>query len=195
MKWQLAYLGTYAADRQAALERLLLNVAQRYPEERFAVAGPQYPESIEWPTNIERIEHLPAGRHRWFYNSQIFTLNITRRDMIRAGYSPSVRLFEAAACGVPILTDCWTGLETFFEPGLEILPVLSTDDVTSYMQMPYEQRIEIGARARRRTLRSHTAAVRAQEFEAVIYAALDRYSSSRQRSRSAMKQSPTAALM
>lgn len=194
-QWDVAYLGTYAADRQPALEALLLDFARRCPEQRFAVAGPQYPDSIQWPANVERIEHLPAAQHRWFYNSQTFTLNVTRRDMVRAGYSPSVRLFEAAACGVPILTDCWAGLESFFEPGSEILPVLSADDVTSYMQMPCERRLEIGARARRRTLRSHTAAVRAEEFEANIYAALERHSSSNRRTRSALKQSPTAALI
>lgn len=194
-QWDVAYLGTYAADRQAALERLLLDVAGRHPEQRFAVAGPQYPHDVVWPPNVERIEHLAASAHRWFYNSQKFTLNVTRRDMIRAGYSPSVRLFEAAACGVPILTDHWAGLETFFQPGLEILPVLTSDDVTSYMQMPCEQRFEIGDNARRRTLRLHTAAVRAEEFESNVYVALERHHCSRRRSSSALKQSPTAALI
>ena len=194
-KWDMAYLGTYAADRQPALQNLLVDVAQKRPERRFAVAGPQYPDTLRWSPNIDRIEHLPASDHRAFYNSQNFTLNITRHDMIRAGYSPSVRLFEAAACGVPILTDTWRGLQAFFKPGLEILPVLNSDDVTSYMQIPCDQRLEIGERARRRTLRFHTAAVRAAEFETDVHAALDRHACAKGKSRSALKESPTAALI
>jgi spore maturation protein CgeB len=194
-RWDLAYLGTYAADRQPALQRFLVEVASAKPEKKFALAGPLYPQDIQWPANIERIEHLPASDHRRFYNSQRFTLNVTRQDMVQAGYSPSVRLFEAAACGVPILTDTWPGLETFFEPSLEILPVLTGGDVTSYMQISSDQRLEISERARRRTLRFHTAAVRAADFEANVYAALERQECSKKRSRSAVKQSPTAALI
>lgn len=193
--WDLAYLGTYAADRQPALETLLLEVAREQPGTRFAVAGPQYPNDIQWPVNVERIEHLPAKDHRRFYNSQKFALNVTRQDMIRAGYSPSVRLFEAAACGVPILTDEWAGLESFFGPSSEILPVRSAEDVTSYLQMEEEQRLEIGERARRRTLRDHTAAVRAKEFELHVRSCLERTSLARTRSRAVLSRSRTAAAM
>lgn len=195
VRWDLAYLGTYAADRQPALENLLLHVADRLPDRRFAVAGPLYPEAITWPENVERIEHLPASDHRAFYNSQSFALNITRHNMIRAGYSPSVRLFEAAACGVPIVTDDWAGLNTFFEPRCEILPVRCAADVASYLRMPSEQRLHIGAKARCRALRFHTAAVRATEFEAQVNASLDRLSCSNKRSRHAFKQSASAALI
>ncbi len=120
-KWDLGYLGTYSADRQPPLEALLVEPARRWGDGRFCVAGPQYPADIAWPTNVSRIEHLPPARHRAFYNQQAFTLNITRADMVRAGYSPSVRLFEAAACGVPIISDWWDGLGTVFRPGEEIL--------------------------------------------------------------------------
>jgi spore maturation protein CgeB len=193
--WDLAYLGTYAADRQPALETLLLQVAREQPGARFAVAGPQYPSNIQWPANVERIEHLPAKEHRRFYNSQKFALNVTRQDMIRAGYSPSVRLFEAAACGVPIMTDEWAGLESFFEPLSEILPVRSAEDVTSYLEMREEQRLEIGERARRRTLRDHTATVRAKEFELHVRSCLERTSLARTRSRAVLTRSRTAAAM
>lgn len=194
-RWDIAYLGTYAPDRQPALENLLLSVARQNRNRSFAVAGPQYPESIVWPRNVERIDHLPATRHRNFYNSQRFTLNLTRQDMIRAGYSPSVRLFEAAACGIPILTDEWAGLETFFARSSEILTVPSSVDVTSYLRMPDNRRLEIGENARRRTLRFHTAAVRAEEFETYALASLERVTCSNKRSRTALTQSSTAAVV
>lgn len=194
-RWDIGYLGTYAPDRQSKLDRLLLDVARQSTSKAFAIAGPQYPESIEWPANVEHIYHLPATDHRNFYNSQRFTLNLTRRDMVQAGYSPSVRLFEAAACGVPILTDEWRGLDRFFQPHSEILPVATTADVISYLKMPDERRIQIGENARRRTLRFHTAAVRAQEFERYVDASLDRLTCSKKKSRVVMHTSPTAAVI
>ena len=96
------------------------------------MAGPQYPQTIRWPRNVTRVEHVPPDRHRAFYNAQRFTLNVTRAAMVKAGYSPSVRLFEAAACGVPIISDEWPGLETIFTPGREILVARSTEDALQY---------------------------------------------------------------
>jgi spore maturation protein CgeB len=194
-QWDIAYLGTYAADRQAALENVLFNTARRHPHRSFVVAGPQYPHSVIWPPNVERIEHLPASEHRHFYNSQKFTLNLTRRDMIRSGYSPSVRLFEAGACGIPILTDDWPGLQTFYEPYSEILPIRTDTDLEFYLHIPEEQRLEVAQRARERTLRFHTAAVRAREFEAHVNASVERISSSKKRGRAALEKSSTAALL
>ncbi|HYO10109.1 MAG TPA: glycosyltransferase [Tepidisphaeraceae bacterium] len=165
-KWELGYLGTYSDDRQPPLERLMLDPARRWREGKFVVAGPQYPESIRWPDNVERIHHLPPAEHRAFYNQQAFTLNITRADMIRAGYSPSVRLFEAAACGVPIISDRWDGIETLLVPDEEILLSESGDQTLQYLRETSEAcRAAIGRRARDRILKQHTAAHRAQELE------------------------------
>jgi spore maturation protein CgeB len=165
-RWDLAYLGTYSPDRQPTLDALLVDVAAEWPQGRFAVAGPQYPPSIDWPANVERIEHLPPARHRAFYNQQAFTLNVTRADMIRAGFSPSVRLFEAAACGVPIISDAWDGLDTLFTPGDEIVVAHSTADVLAALQQTTDaERRQMGERARARILKEHTAAHRAIELE------------------------------
>ncbi len=162
--WDVGYLGTYSEDRQGTLERLLLEPARRYPKGKFIVAGPLYPDAIAWPHNVTRTEHLPPAQHRHFYNAQRFTLNVTRADMIRAGYAPSVRLFEAAACGVPIISDTWDGLETFFEPGKDILLARSPEDTLAYLEMDEPARLEVGARARARVLGAHTAAHRAGEL-------------------------------
>ena len=166
-RWDLGYLGTYSDDRQPPLERLMLDAAREWKDGRFVVAGPQYPRTIDWPENTKRIEHLPPARHRGFYNRQRFTLNITRADMIRAGYSPSVRLFEAAACATPIISDYWKGLDTFFRFDEEILVSRSPEDTLGYLlDLPDEVRRAIGARARERVLSEHTAAHRAAELEA-----------------------------
>jgi spore maturation protein CgeB len=168
-KWTLGYLGTYSADRQPGLEELLMMPARMLPHLRFVVAGPQYPAEVVWPGNVTRIEHLSPLRHRAFYNAQRFTANLTRADMRAAGYSPSVRLFEAAACGTPVISDDWAGLDEFFTPGEEILIARSTDEVVEMLReiSPGEARA-IGERARQRTLAEHTAEHRAEELELFI---------------------------
>lgn len=168
-KWGLGYLGTYSDDRQPLLERLLLDPARSLKKERFAVAGSLYPDTIGWPPNVEKIGHLSPAHHGSFYNSMRFTLNITRADMVRAGYSPSVRLFEAAACATPVISDYWEGLDIFFTPGVEILLSSSAADTTRYLQEMGEEELRaVGERARARVLAGHTAAHRAWELESLI---------------------------
>jgi spore maturation protein CgeB len=164
-RWDLSYLGTYSADRQPALERLLLQPARRLPERRFAVVGPQYPADIAWPANVDRIEHLPPAAHPDFYTASAWALNITRQDMAAAGWSPSVRLFEATACGTPVLSDAWVGIEDVLAPGAEVLIARDTDDVLAALKLAEPQRAAIGAAGRQRTLRQHTGTQRAAELE------------------------------
>jgi spore maturation protein CgeB len=164
--YDLGYLGTYSDDRQPPLERLMLEPARRLRSGRFVVAGPQYPVNVEWPANVERIEHLPPSHHRDFYNRQRFTLNVTRAEMVRAGFAPSVRLFEAAACGTPVISDYWVGLETFFSLDDEILISRSPEETLHILrEMSEIDRRTVGERARSRVLHEHTAACRAAELE------------------------------
>jgi spore maturation protein CgeB len=164
-KWDLGYLGTYSVDRQKPLEDLMIHAAGKLTDQRFVVAGPQYPDDITWGVNVERIEHLAPADHRSFYNQQRFTQNITRTDMIKSGYAPSVRLFEAAACGTPVISDYWDGLESFFKPGKEILISHSCVDTVRYLtEINEEERIAIGTNARKKVLEYHTAAHRAIEL-------------------------------
>jgi spore maturation protein CgeB len=169
LPFDCGYLGTYSADRQPVLDRLMLSAAERWRQGRFIVAGPQYPESIRWPSNVERVIHLAPAKHRRFYNQLRYTLNVTRRDMVRAGYSPSVRLFEAAACGTPIVSDAWPGIERFFTPGSEILIARHSADTLGYLRdLTERERHEIGRRGRTRVLAAHTAAQRAIELEGYV---------------------------
>jgi len=168
-RWALGYLGTYSADRQPTLDTLLREPAAELREARFAVAGPQYPPHVEWPSNVERVEHIAPSGHASFYATQGFTLNVTRDAMVRAGWSPSVRLFEAAACATPVISDWWDGLDAFFEPDIEILVARSSDDVVQHLTFTSpEKRREIGERARLRVLAEHTPARRAAQLEAHV---------------------------
>jgi spore maturation protein CgeB len=168
----LSYLGTYAEDRQTALEALLIEPARRMPDRRFLIGGALYPGAFPWSSNIFFVRHLPAIEHSSFYSSSRLTLNITRQAMARMGFCPSGRLFEAAACGVPILSDRWEGLDHFFEPGREILIASDTRDAIDAIGLSDADLRRIAARARERTLSEHTADHRAAELEAALDGAL-----------------------
>jgi spore maturation protein CgeB len=178
-----SYLGTYAEDRQAAVEELLIAPARRLPEQRFLIGGAQYPENFPWTDNIFFVRHLDPSLHSAFYSSSRMTLNVTRGAMKQMGYCPSGRLFEAAACGTPILSDAWEGLDLFFAPGSEIIVAKNSDDVVGAMELPDEVLQRIARRAFERTLDEHTAEHRARYLESVL-----------ENSRDAADERPTAAV-
>lgn len=166
----LSYLGTYAEDRQKALQDFLVEPARRRPDWRFLIGGAQYPEDFPWRPNIAFAGHVAARDHPRFYAAARATLNITRRAMAARGWCPSGRLFEAAACATPIVSDWWEGLDDFFAPEREIIVVCSTEDVLAALARGGSELARIGRRARERALAEHTAERRAAELERLIAA-------------------------
>jgi spore maturation protein CgeB len=165
----LGFLGTYSPDRQSALEHLLIEPARHLPDRRFMVVGPQFPPGIDWPANVECIDHLGPDEHPAFYGRLRFALNVTRGAMVKAGWSPSVRLFEAAACGTPIISDAWPGLTSLFPAGKAVVVAQSADDVVAALRnLPEDRRRSIGAAAHRIVLDAHTGRARAAELETAI---------------------------
>ncbi|HEV7515460.1 MAG TPA: glycosyltransferase, partial [Thermoanaerobaculia bacterium] len=160
----LSYLGTYAEDRQEQLDRLFLQPARQRPGLRFLIGGSLYPPDFPWGENIFYVRHVQPAEHPAFYGSSVLTLNVTRAAMARMGYCPSGRLFEAAACGVPLLSDDWEGLDGFFEPGREILVARSTAEALEALALPRADLARIAAAARQRTLAEHTAEHRARQM-------------------------------
>jgi spore maturation protein CgeB len=165
----LGYMGTFAPDRQPVVERFLNEPARRLPGRSFLVAGPQYPGEIEWAENVRLLPHLPPARHPAFYSSARWQLNATRAEMVAAGWSPSVRLFEAGAVGAAVISDRWPGIEELFEPGKEILIPGSTEEVVEVLEATREdERRALGEALRARVLAEHTAERRAEELEAYL---------------------------
>jgi spore maturation protein CgeB len=160
----LSYLGTYAADRQPTLEQLFLEPAKRSPAKRFLVGGALYPQDFPWTDNISFVSHVPPPQHPAFYSSSKLTLSVTRAAMAEMGYCPSGRLFEAAACATPVLSDSWNGLQEFFEPGREILVASSASDELEFLSLNPEELRSIGCAARERVLAEHTADHRSQQL-------------------------------
>jgi len=164
----LSYLGTYAADRQAALEALFIEPARRLPHHSFLIGGAQYPADFPWTANIRFVRHMPPAEHPAFYSSSRLTLSVTRRAMARNGWCPSGRLFEAAACGTAIVSDAWPGLEAFLEPGREVVVARCAQDVIAALEMPDAQLARVAADARERVLAQHTSGHRALELERML---------------------------
>jgi spore maturation protein CgeB len=166
--FDLSYLGTYAADRQDTLVELLVEPARRAPAQKFLIGGAQYPVEFPWAPNIYFRRHVPPSDHPHFYAAARLTLNVTRAAMARDGWCPSGRLFEAAACGVPILSDAWPGLESFFTPGSEILLARDAADTRAALSLDTAALSEIARRARERVLDEHTSDHRACELERLL---------------------------
>lgn len=165
----LSYMGTYAADRQTKLDDLFIGTARALPDKRFLLAGPQYPAFVKCPPNIRRIRHLSPRWHPHFYSSSRLTLNLTRKQMVEWGYSPSVRLFEAAACRCAIVSDAWPGLESFFGVGEEILVAENGGDVVRLLTEASDADLaKIGEAARARVIEEHSAERRAEQFEQYV---------------------------
>jgi spore maturation protein CgeB len=177
----LSYLGTYAEDRQPALNMLFVEPARRLPERRFILGGSLYPDDFPWTRNLFFRWHVAPPDHPVFYSSSRLTLNVTRQPMVEMGYSAPIRLFEAAACGTPVLTDAWQGLEHFFAPGREILVASSTAEAVAAIEMADDELKHIGRAARERVLADHTVAQRARELEQLLNDAFRRPPDSKQR--------------
>jgi spore maturation protein CgeB len=160
----LSYMGTYAADRQAKLDRLFLECARRRPDLRFLLAGALYPWQWQWPANVQRFDHVSPAMHPALYSSSRLTLNLTRADMAASGYCPSGRFFEAAACQTPIVSDWFDGLDLFFRPGEEIVIASRAEDVLEALSMDDGELRRMSARARQRTLDEHTGEHRARQM-------------------------------
>jgi spore maturation protein CgeB len=171
----LAYMGTFAPDRQPVVERFLIEVARRLPRRRFILAGPQYPPEMQLPPNVRHIEHLPPERHAAFYSSARWQLNATRGDMVAVGWSPSVRLFEAGAIGAPVISDRWPGIDQLFAPDVEIVLPENTEAVVEVLESTSDdERLNIGEALRERILSEHTAERRAAELEGYLRTAVGR---------------------
>jgi spore maturation protein CgeB len=168
LRCEFSYLGTYAADRQDALERLFLAPARQRTDLRFIIGGALYPAEFPWSRNLWYREHVPPPLHPAFFSSSRLTLNITRGAMARMGYCPSGRLFEAAACGAPMVSDHWEGLDAFFTPGREILIAHDTPDVLDALSLGGAELARIRDAARDRVLSEHTAAHRARQLVSLL---------------------------
>lgn len=170
LRCDLSHLGTYAADRVARLRELFLRPGERRPGLRLLLVGALYPPEVTGRPGLRTLPHLPSAEHPGLYASSQWTINVTRAPMAAMGHCPSGRLFEAAACETPIITDAWPGLEEFLTPEEEIVAAATCDDVLAALDMSPSRQRRLAAAARARVLRAHTARHRAATLERLLTA-------------------------
>jgi spore maturation protein CgeB len=150
------------------LEELFMRPALRRPQQKFLIAGAQYPADFPWSPNVYFVRHLPPHEHAAFMSSSRLTLNVTRAQMAALGWCPSGRLFEAAACGAAILSDEWPGLGEFYRPDSEILLAHTAEDTLAALDLDDATLRRIGRLARERTLEEHTSTHRARRLVGLL---------------------------
>ena len=174
LKWDLGYIGGFDPERQAAVERLLIEPARRAPSRTFVIAGSGYPDAERWPANIERLEDVPAASRPAFYAACRFTLNAARADRAEAGFSPGAGLFEAAACGAAMIAEPWPGLSCLFAPGREIQTARTPDEGVRLLFWSSElERRRMADAARRKVVAHHSAERRAEQLEDLLHDACE----------------------
>ncbi len=165
----LSFVGNRLPDREERVREFFFRAAELLPDERFVLAGNGWVNDGSLPANVQAIGHLYSRDHNAFNCTPRAVLNVNRRSMARAGYSPPTRVFEAAGAGACLVTDAWEGIEHFLAPGEEILVARSGDEVAQAVRhLTDADARRIGAAARERVLTQHTYAHRALQFEEAI---------------------------
>lgn len=164
----LGLLANRLPDRERRIEEFFFKPAALLPQRRFLLGGAGWNDR-DLPSNVEALGHVGTGDHNRFFCSPAATLNVNRDSMAQYGFSPPTRVFEAAGAGACLLTDAWTGIDLFLDPGAEILVAASGEDVAAHLGgLTADRAASIGAAARRRILAQHTYAHRAREVDAIL---------------------------
>jgi spore maturation protein CgeB len=165
---ELAFLGNRLPDREARVEEFFLRAAAQLPDRRMLLGGSGWGDK-PLPANVQYLGHVYTADHNAFNCTPRAVLNVSRESMARYGFSPATRVFEAAGAAACLITDAWEGLETFFEPGTEVLVARNGDEVAQHVAALDAQRARaIGQAAYRRVLAEHTYAHRAAQIDAVL---------------------------
>lgn len=168
----LLFMGNRLPDREARVEEFFFRAAALCPEHRFLLGGEGWGWKTDMPANVTYLGHVPTSRHNAVNASARLVLNVHRESMVRNGWSPATRMFEAAGAASCQVTDAWEGIEDFFAPGEEILVAASAEEVARLVRSVDDARARrIGEAGRRRALADHTYTRRARRMDAVLRAA------------------------
>lgn len=168
LRCDLAFVGNRLPDRERRVHEFFFRAAELAPEFQFLLGGEGWGDK-QMPRNVRWIGHVGTGDHNRVNCSARMVLNINRDSMAGVGFSPPTRLFEAAGAGACLITDRWAGVETFFEPGQEILVAGNAEDVVYCLRsLAASDAKEIGSNMRKRAVREHTYRLRAQQFDITV---------------------------
>ena len=168
--WALLFMGNRLPDREARVGEFFFRAAALCPEHRFALGGEGWGDH-PLPPNVEYLGHVPTARHNELNAAARLVLNVHRESMVRNGWSPATRMFEAAGAGACQVTDAWEGIETFFAPDAEILVADDAEAVARCVREVDDATARrVGLAGRARALRDHTYDRRAEGMDAMLAA-------------------------
>jgi len=164
----LLFVGNRLPDRERRVEEFFLTATERAPEFRFALGGEGW-GGKPLPRNVRWIGHVGTNDHNVVNCSARMVLNLNRESMVQVGFSPPTRIFEAAGAAACVITDYWEGIETFFEPGCEILVARDAGEIVDLLRtVDAKLAREMGDAMRRRALLEHTYGLRALQVREIL---------------------------
>lgn len=167
----LGFLGNRLPDREQRVREFFFTAAAKLPEEIFLLGGNGWDGSCGAPANVRLLGHLYSRDHNAFNCTPRAVININRESMARFGFSPPTRVFEAAGAGACLITDEWEGIESFLDPGREVLVARDGAEVAAIAgSLTAARAARIGRAALDRVLAQHTYAHRALEVERILLA-------------------------
>jgi spore maturation protein CgeB len=167
-KCDLVFVGNRLPDREKRVEDFFLAAAEQAPEFTFALGGEGWGDK-HLPRNVRLLGHVGTNDHNAVNCSARMVLNLNRESMANVGFSPPTRVFEAAGAGSCVITDYWEGIETFFEPGCEILVAKNAGDIVDLLRtVDAKLAREMGDAMRRRALLEHTYSLRALQVREIL---------------------------
>ncbi len=175
----LVWIGNWGDDeRTAELYEFLIEPVQelglkarvhgvRYPEKAIASLAKAGIEYASWLPNYE----VPQVFSRFK-----LTVHVPRRPYVEALPGiPTIRVFEALACGIPLVSAPWDDVEGLFTPGKDFLIAHTAEEMKRHLSdllQDEEKRKEIATHGRQTILARHTCAHRVDEL-LNIYAELE----------------------
>ena len=171
----LLWIGNWGdEERTRELMEFLVEPVASLPEVKTVVYGVRYPEQGKVAlanAGIEYRGYLPNLEAPDVYAQSALSLHVPRRHYAN-GLSgvPTIRVFEALACGSPLLCAPWDDVEQLFTPGEDYLVVNSgaeTKAAIEWLLRDEGARRQIASRGHKTILQGHTCAHRAQQLVAI----------------------------
>jgi len=149
--------------RREWVQAMIGEPSRRLPDVEFALGGRDFRGDIG---SAQVLGDVPFNAFSRAISAARINLCITRRSHASVYASSSCRPFELASSGAAIVSNPYSGIERWFEPGSELIVVEDADEaVAAYQQLLDDpaQAEELGRRARERVLDEHTYRHRARQ--------------------------------
>jgi spore maturation protein CgeB len=171
----LVWIGNWGdGERTAELHEFLLGPARRLGL-RGRVHGVRYPPEARRAVLDAGLRYegwLPNHRAPEAFSAHRVTVHVPRRAYVRRLPGiPTIRVFEALACGIPLVCAPWEDRERLFRPGEDYLVARDGEEMAAHLRLLLEDRqaaAQLAHNGLDTVRRRHTCAHRVDELEAIV---------------------------